>query len=144
MERDYKCRNFTLAKQTALFQHQSFVHSFRKLKYYKQVPNKILQNETLPGAVQSKIQYYFKKTPNQQCYRFLICLQHSLESFEIYFHVDRCIFPPYIYNWRYDDLHMHNRNLSKETVILHDSKRHIVISCLYILCKEKRKWIVFF
>lgn len=33
---------------------------------------------------------------------------------------------------------MHNRNLAKETVILHDSKKHIVISCLYILCKEKK------
>lgn len=80
-----------------------------------------------------------KKPPKQQCCRFLICLQYSLESFEIYFHVDRCIFPPYIYNWRYDDLHTHNTSLSKETVILHDSKRHIVISCLYILCQEKRK-----
>lgn len=62
IEGNYKCGNCTLTKQPILFQHQSFVLSFRKLKYYKQVPNKTLQNETLPGAVQSKIQYYFKKT----------------------------------------------------------------------------------
>lgn len=151
IEGNYKCGNCTLTKQPILFQHQSFVHSFRKLKHYKQVPNKTLQNETLPGAVQSKIQYYFKKNPKQQCYRFSICLWYSLESFKLYFHVDRYIFPPYIYNWRYDDLHTHNKNLSKQRVILPDSKRHIVISCLYILCKEryretkgKKKWIVFF
>lgn len=61
MERDYKCGNCTLTKQPALFKHQSFVRSFRKLKYYKQVPNKTLPNETLPGPVQSKIQNNLKK-----------------------------------------------------------------------------------